>query len=72
MIEKNPLTNKLSITGPSLRTIEITKTATSSTESTVTLIGDIAVSQSKESKTLNKYIGNVGAMNKQTGIRISS
>ena len=36
--------------------MEIAKAATSSTESTATLIDDVAVSQSKESKTLNKYI----------------
>ena len=36
--------------------MEKAKAATSSTESRATLIDDIAVSQSKESKTLNKYI----------------
>ena len=36
--------------------MEKAKAATSSTESTATLIDDVAVGQSKESKTLNKYI----------------
>jgi predicted transport protein len=51
---------------PSLRTIERTKTATPETKPTARPIGDIPVSQFKESKTLDKYIRNVGAMNKKT------
>ena len=50
------MTNKPSIAGASLKTIEKTKAAMSPTESSATLIDDVAVNQSKESKTLNKYI----------------
>jgi hypothetical protein len=48
------LTNKPSIAGASLKTIEKTKAAMSPTESSATLIDDIAVSQSKESKNIEQ------------------
>ena len=76
MIKRTILTNNSLTEDSSLKTIERTKTATSATKPLTRMTGDIPVSQSNESKTLYKYIRNVGSMNKQTAyeyyIRLST
>ena len=76
MIKRTILTNNSLTEDSSLKTIERTKTATSATKPLTRMTCDIPVSQSNESKTLYKYIRNVGSMNKQTAyeyyIRLST